>query len=86
MVQAAHRARVALTRTSFEGHGHVRLGADLLRRPMRAGVMTQAATQAVVQRETARTVLRLDVRRRRQPLRRVRQRDHTSGERLQHEQ
>ena len=86
MVRAAQRTRVALARTSLDGHGHGGLSAYLLRRPLRAGVVTQPAAQTVVQGETARTVLCLDVRRRRQPLRRVRQRDHTSGERLQHEQ
>src|SRR3989441_9461797 len=83
VVGAAQRAGVALARTSLDGRGHLRLGAYLRRRPQRAGVVTQAAAQAIVQGETARPVLRLDVRRGAEPFRRMRQRHGAAGEPLE---
>src|SRR6266704_2443326 len=58
VVGAAQRPGVALARTSLDGRGHLGLGAYLRRRPQRAGVVTQAAAQAVVQRDAARPMLR----------------------------
>jgi len=85
VVRASHRARVALARTSLDGRRRVSLRAHPLRGPPQPGQLAQAAPQAVMQRKATRAMLRLDVRRCGEPLRRVCQWDRAPSQPLEHE-
>ncbi|PYO95463.1 MAG: hypothetical protein DMD60_12995 [Gemmatimonadetes bacterium] len=86
MFRAAQRRRVDLAGAWLDGRGQPVLRPHLLRRPLRAGELAQRAAQAVVQRDAPGPMLRLDVRRRAEPLRRVRQRHRAAGQPLQHQE
>src|SRR5207248_3732553 len=69
-VGAAHRGGARARTRSFGRSGRAQLRGRLLRLELRPGVMTQRAAQLVVQRDASGGMLRLDVNRRAQPLRR----------------
>ena len=86
VVGAAHRRSVALAATSLDGHGRRGVRTYGLRGHLRAGELTQPAAQAVMQRQATRPMLRLDVRRRGEPLRRVGQWDGAPSYPLEHQE
>jgi len=84
VVGTAVRRDVALDRTPLDGRGRRTLRPHLLPHDLRARELAQPTAQTVVQREATGPMLRLNVRRRAEPLRRVRQRHRAPGQALEH--